>query len=85
MTHYNTRYNDPSESVNDAAACADIMSYLTPAQYSILVDMTAHPEVTCRSIDVALHFAGIQGYPVFAWIRTHRPEQYQAWFDALLD
>lgn len=74
-------YSDSED--KDADAMRDIVDYLTPKLWDQIVGLAKDENVSCRKLDFYLHFLGIRGLPVFAFIRTFRPTQYQEWYDSL--
>jgi hypothetical protein len=83
MSHYNRDYTNELDA--DTAAIADIQEYLSDKQWNRFMELVLDDEVTCQQIDFYLHFTGISGFPVFAFMRRFRAAEYQAWFDALPD
>lgn len=73
--HTNIKY-DGTEQEKDAKAIEDIKEYLGEDKYSILVAL-AKSEAHIDYVENILGFAGIQGYPVNAFLRTYRAEDFK--------
>lgn len=41
------------------------------------------PLLLRQAIDMMLSFCGVRGFPVFAWMRTFRPTEYDVWLNNL--
>lgn len=79
------KYSEDSVEANDAKALKDIRDYLSKKQWDTIMSSVNDPTVSCRTLDMLLHFCGVQGYPIFAFMRLYRANEYQAWYDTLLD
>lgn len=68
----------------DADAMRDIVDYLEPRQWNLIIGAAQQPDqYSCKSLDFMLNFMGVQGFPCFAFIRTMRPDEYDAWYASL--
>lgn len=68
MTHYDVDYTglDPIEKHNKAIQ--DIKEYLGESRFEELTTMFREDEaITLREFQIAVSFAGVQGYPTKAW------------------
>jgi hypothetical protein len=58
----------------DSEALMDIQKYLGLVRYDILVN--AAKTTPIAKLSQMLGFAGVEGYPVHAFLRTYRPVEY---------
>ena len=83
--HNTISYKGLPKDEADRKAVADIREFLQPAQWEALQMLVNNLKCDCELIDAALHMTGISGYPVFAFIRLMRPNEYQDWFNSRPD
>lgn len=84
MTHYDINYKfieDEHERIEKAIA--DIKEYAHPRQWSALMRTAEDPSNNCDLIALCLSLMGVSGYPVHAFLKRHRAESYQRWYDNL--
>lgn len=85
MSHYNTSYKHlATREEKDAQAIKDIKEYATEKMWDlILVECGRAQERgtagAFQSINFALNFVGIQGYPIHAVGRSYCLTAYRAW------
>lgn len=82
---YEISYANVPEKQKDAKAIKDIKDYIAPEQWDILMQLVGDKTMPLTQIDIALHFCGVQGFPIFAFMRKYRPEDYSAWYESLPD
>lgn len=54
-------------------ALLDMLRYVGRRRYKMLVGFANHPKQTFKAIHFVCGFAGVQGYPVRAFIRRYHP------------
>ena len=79
MSHYDIDYSELSREEADACALKDLNEWLSPLQQGVLMHAARDPETSISFLLGMLNFAGIQGYPVHAFLRKHRLADYRAW------
>ena len=66
-----------------SAAINDIKEYFGEERWAALMEVVEDPNTTCQTLDFLLNFAGVQGFPVHAFMKRYRATDYQAWYDSL--
>jgi hypothetical protein len=85
MTHYEIKYDgDVNNPATRKAAIGDIREYLGDKSWNILMG-AVEKGVNPREIDMMLHFCGVRGFPIFAFIKEYMPDEYDAWYELLDD
>jgi hypothetical protein len=86
MTKYERDYSKIENDLEkDQAAIKYIQDYLGPKAWTMLMTYIKDG-VPCKQIDRELCFCGVQGYPIFAFLKMYKPlEEYQAWYNSLPD
>lgn len=73
MSHYDIKYDTSDRDAADAKAIQDVEEWLGDRFEEVMKKMSEADGATPREVRLAMSFAGIQGYPVGAVIRTYMP------------
>lgn len=78
MSHYEVNYKDLKEPEKSNKAICDIMEFLGTEHFHDLTAMIKreYPHVNFCEFEVAVSFAGIQGFPALAWFNHCFPEKH---------
>lgn len=78
---YIVRYDQGTEQEKDAAAIADIKSFVDESVFNSLVDMASQCKtaIDCAHMNVYFSFIGIEGRPFPAFMRRYALESFKAW------
>jgi hypothetical protein len=77
MTHYNTSYKELSRSEADEKAIQDIIDWLGQEKFDKIVEHLKDQPI--NTVNFALSFAGVSGYPFHSFCRKYMLDRYRAW------
>lgn len=78
MSHYKRFYAELTREQADEQAIEDIREYLSDKQWATLM-MMVEEEYPIHQFNMGFAIAGVQGYPVHAFLRKYRLEAFRAW------
>jgi hypothetical protein len=67
MTHYNVDYSGMDEVAKHNKAIEDIKEYMGEERFTKLTALLKEDSYTLSQFEMAVSFAGVQGYPAKAW------------------
>ncbi len=79
MSHYTMDYTALKRHAADVKAIDDIREYLSAKQWGVVMELVNDPACTVPHLNLAMGFAGVQGFPFHAFCRKFKLANYREW------